>query len=68
MHGEQRAGGPAELIANVGGREKLTRQMILMLAVGRAVHGVPGDRPRLLVYAGLQFNVPGLYSFKTMAR
>jgi hypothetical protein len=68
LHGERRAEGPTELIANIGGREKLTRQVILMLAVGRAVRGVPEDRPRLLVYAGLQFNVPGLYSFKTMAR
>ena len=34
-----------------------------MLAVGRAVHGVPGERPRLLLYAGLQLHLPGFYRF-----
>ena len=34
-----------------------------MLALGRAVHGVPDERPRLLLYAGLQLNLPGFYRF-----
>ena len=63
LHGERRGAEPTELIVNVGGRQKLTRQLILMLAVGRAVHGVPAERPRLLLYAGLQLNLPGFYKF-----
>ena len=51
------------MIVNVGGRQKLTRQIVLMLAVGRGVHGVPDERPRLLLYAGLQVNLPGYYRF-----
>ena len=63
LHGERRESEPAELIVNVGGRQKLTHQLILMLALGRAVHGVPDERPRLLLYAGLQLNLPGFYRF-----
>jgi hypothetical protein len=63
LHGERRGSEPTELIVNVGGRQKLTRHLILMLAVGRAVHGVPDERPRLLLYAGLQLNLPGIYRF-----
>ena len=63
LHGERRGAEPTELIVNVGGRHKLSHQLILMLAVGRAVHGVPDEKPRLLVYAGLQLNVPGYYKF-----
>ena len=63
LHGERRGSKPTELIVNVGGRQKVTHQLILMLAVGRAVHGVPDERPRLLVFAGLQLNLPGFYRF-----
>ena len=63
LHGERRGAQPTELIVNVGGRQKLTHQVILMLAVGRAVHGVPDERPRLLLFAGLQLNLPGFYRF-----
>jgi hypothetical protein len=64
LHGERHASVPGELIANVGGRLKLTRQAILMLAAGHGVRGAAEDRPHLLFYAGLQFNLPGLYTFK----
>jgi hypothetical protein len=64
LHGERPNGGPTEWIANVGARPKLTRQMILLLAVGRGLRGPAGDRPHLLLYTGLQLNLPGLYSFK----
>ena len=63
LHGERRGREPTELVVNVGGRQKLSHQLILMLAVGRAVHGVPDEKPRLLVYAGLQFDLPGFYRF-----
>ena len=63
LHGERRGPEPTELIVNVGGRQKLTRRLILMLAVGRAVHGIPEEKPRLLVYAGLQVNLPCFYRF-----
>jgi hypothetical protein len=67
LHGERRGTEPTELIVNVGGRQKLTRQIILMAAVGRAVRGAPDDRPRLLVFAGLQLNLPGYFSFEPPA-
>ena len=67
IHGERRGAEPTELIVNVGGRQKLTRQIILMAAVGRAVHGAPDQRPRLLVFAGLQFNLPGYFNFEERA-
>lgn len=67
LHGERRGGQPTELIVNVGGRQKLTRQVILMAAVGRAVRGAPDERPRLLVFAGLQFNLPGYFNFEEPA-
>jgi hypothetical protein len=63
LHGERRGAEPTEVLVNVGGRQKLTHQLIVMLALGRAVHGVTGERPRLLVYAGLQVNLPGYYKF-----
>jgi len=63
LHGERRGSEPTELIVNVGGRQKLTRRIVLMLAVGRAVHGAPDERRRLLLFAGLQLNLPGFYRF-----
>jgi hypothetical protein len=64
LHGERQRDEPAEVIANAGAREKLTRQIVLMIAVGRAVGGVASERPHLLLFTGLQFNVPGLYDFR----
>jgi hypothetical protein len=63
VHGE-RSQDDTEWIVNVGARPKLTRQTILLLALGRGLSGPPGDRPHLLLYTGEQFNLPGLYSFK----
>jgi hypothetical protein len=67
IHGERREGEPTELIVNLGGRQKLTRQIALMAAVGRAVHGAPDERPRLLLFAGLQLNLPGYFNFAERA-
>lgn len=64
VHGESQAGIPHEIIVNVGARPKLTKQLILLLAAGRATGGDPADRPHFLLFAGLQFNLPGLYTFK----
>ena len=64
VHGERPNDGSTEWIVNFGARPKLTRQMILMLAVGRGLSGAADERPRLLFYTGLQINLPGLYSFK----
>ena len=63
LHGERRGAEPTDLVVNVGGRHKLTHQLIMMLALGRAVQGMTDERPRLLVYAGLQVNLPGYYKF-----
>ena len=64
VHGERQQDDATEWIVNVGARPKLTRQTILMLALGRGLSGRAGDRPHLLLYTGLQVNLPGLYSFK----
>jgi hypothetical protein len=64
VHGERPKDGSTEWIVNFGARPKLTRQVILMLAIGRGLTGPADERPRLLFYTGLQFNLPGLYSFK----
>jgi hypothetical protein len=63
LHGDQRRTSPTELIVGGGGRKRITRQIVLLAAVGTAVHGVRDDRTRFRLYAGLQFNLPGQYSF-----
>jgi hypothetical protein len=63
VHGEQPVAGaePVELFANVGARQKLTRQLNLLIAAGRRVHGVPEEGAGFMVYTGLQFNLPGVF-------
>jgi hypothetical protein len=68
LHGEKVSDAPTELIANIGARRKLTSQLTVMGAVGRAVRGSPDERPRLLLYVGLQFNLPGRYAFEKAER
>ena len=60
LHAEKGRSG-SEIIANAGARPKLTRQIVLLLAAGRGFHGPEGEHTRFLCYAGLQFNLPGLY-------
>ena len=67
VHAESRADHPREVIVNVGARPKLTSQLILLFAVGHGIRGDADERPRLLLYTGLQFNLPGLYSFKALS-
>lgn len=62
IHGDKSGDDPTELILNVGGRQKLTKRLILMASAGRAVRG-PDDRPTLLLYAGLQVNTPRQFIF-----
>ena len=61
LHGEK-GDDATELIVNGGARYQATARLTVMLAVGHAVHGSP-DRPRLLVYAGLQVNAPERFDF-----
>jgi hypothetical protein len=51
------------VLLNGGLREKITCQIMLMLAVGRAVTGDAEERPRLLLFGGVQLNLPGLFHF-----
>jgi hypothetical protein len=67
VHGVHPHGEATELVLNGGARAKLTRQVRLMLAVGRAVRG-GDDRPRLLVYAGVQLNLPDTFDFDAINR
>jgi hypothetical protein len=62
LHGEK-ADDATELIVNGGARYQASKQITVMLAIGHAFHGSPAERPRLLVYAGLQVNAPGRFDF-----
>ena len=61
---ERRGSDPTELIVNIGAPPKITRQLLLLLAAGRAFRGVPEERPQLLLFAGIQANLPGLYDIE----
>jgi hypothetical protein len=63
VHGETADAAPTEWIVNVGARQKLGRKLTLLVAVGHAFSGVEEDRPRLLTFLGLQFNLPHLYDW-----
>jgi hypothetical protein len=62
LHGERPTGGSTEWIVNVGARQKLTGQTILLLSAGRGLTGPADERPRLLLYTGLQLRLPGIYT------
>jgi hypothetical protein len=62
IHGEKSGEDPTELVLNFGARQKLTKKLILMTSVGRAIRG-PDDKPTLLFFAGLQVNTPGQFVF-----
>ena len=66
VHVDAPAGSPREVIVNLGARPTVTQRIVLLLAVGRAVHG-DETRPRLLLYSGLQLNLPGRFAFDTAA-
>jgi hypothetical protein len=68
MHTEWTHASPTEIILNLGGRQKLTPKMILLMAVGRAVHGSVEERPQLRLYIGLQLNLPRQYPFDDVPR
>jgi hypothetical protein len=68
VHGEHRGTDPTELIVNIGARPKISRQLLLLLAVGRALGGVPEARPQVLLFIGLQANLPGRYDFERRSR
>src|SRR5262249_61210066 len=62
VHAETADPEPTEWIVNVGARHRLGRKLTLMAAVGHAFAGGE-DRPRLLAFLGLQFNLPELYDW-----
>ena len=62
LHADQNGAGPRQLILNFGARQKLTEQLILLLAAGTAVSGAPMERTQLRVYVGLQLNLPHIYT------
>ena len=68
LHGQKSEPPPTELIVEMGGRQKLSRQLFLLAAVGRAVHGVREERPNLRLYLGIQFNLPKQYPFSSQTQ
>ena len=68
VHGERRGTDPTELIVNIGARPKISRQLLLLLAIGHALRGVAEERPQILLLVGLQANLPGLYDFEHRAK
>jgi hypothetical protein len=67
LHGERAAGETADLIAVGGGRIKLTSRMIVLLAIGHSVLGLPDAGPRTYAYIGLQLNMPRQFIFEPEA-
>ena len=65
VHGETMKHSPTELIVDLGGRQKITRQLVLLVAAGTAVHGLHEERVRLRLFVGLQMNLPGQYPFNS---
>jgi hypothetical protein len=63
--GERNDGAQAELGFDVGGRQRITKQITLLGAVGTAFRGDAEERTRLRVYAGLQFNLPHKFEFNS---
>jgi hypothetical protein len=68
LHGEHVDRESTELVANFGARQKLISQLILLIAAGRTVRSLADEGPRVNLYLGLQFNLPGQYSFEQAAR
>jgi hypothetical protein len=62
VHAQATRRQPSEWIANLGARPKLTERLTLLMAAGRTTHTGRGKPSRTLVYAGLQFNLPGRYA------
>src|SRR5262245_63272395 len=58
LHGQQIHAVPAELNVDAGARQKITRQIVLLMAAGTGVHGLTEERVGLRIYAGLQLNLP----------
>lgn len=50
-----------DLIANIGVRPRLTRQITLLAAIGRTLRNAPSEPHTVRVYIGMQFNLPGRY-------
>jgi hypothetical protein len=48
LHTEKNGAAPTELILNFDARQKLTLQMILLMAAGTGVSGLPAERISLL--------------------
>ncbi len=65
VHGETITHSLTEIIVDVGGRQKITRQLELLVAAGTAVHGLHEERVRLRLYVALQLNLPGRYPFSS---
>ena len=61
LSGERSGSSTAELIVNVGARQKISRKTVLLAAAGRGVRGPSDERPRLRLYIGLQLNLPHQY-------
>jgi hypothetical protein len=64
LHGERVTDQSTELVAVGGGRFKLTSRMIVLMAIGRSVRSLPDEGPRTYAYAGLQLNLPRLFTFE----
>jgi hypothetical protein len=64
LHGEQIPDDAAEIFLTVGGRQKLTKTMILMFAVGRTVRNPAAEGSRFYLYTGIQLNLPGQFMFE----
>ena len=62
LHGDKDGGEPTALIVNVGARQRISKQKIVLLVSGGAGVNRPSEeRVHLRVYAGVQLNLPADY-------
>jgi hypothetical protein len=52
----------SDLIANIGARYQLSRQLTLLGAIGRTLHNAPSQPHAVRTYVGMQFNLPHNYN------
>jgi hypothetical protein len=62
LHGDKSGFESTQILLNFGARQKLTEEVILLIAAGTAVSGAPMGRTHVRLFVGLQLNLPHVYT------
>jgi hypothetical protein len=65
LHSEKDGSTPAENIANIGARKKISKRIVLLGSGEAGVNGPSEERVHLRVYVGPQLSLPGQYDLGT---